>query len=131
MKYIPLLLSLAMVLQAAPAEEVNVYSGRKEALIKPLFDRFTEETGIRVNLVTGNADALIKRLELEGERSPADLLVTVDAGRLPPGKGSRFVAGNHVNRTQWSGTGKLSRPPGILVRPVNQGAGDSPLQENN
>ena len=84
MKYISLLfsLALALALQAAPAEEVNVYSGRKEALIKPLFDRFTEETGIRVNLVTGNADALIKRLELEGERSPADLLVTVDAGRL-------------------------------------------------
>ena len=84
MKYISLLfsLALALALQAAPAEEVNVYSGRKEGLIKPLFDRFTEETGIRVNLVTGNADALIKRLELEGERSPADLLVTVDAGRL-------------------------------------------------
>ena len=82
MKYITLLFSLALTLQTAPAEEVNVYSGRKEALIKPLFDRFTEETGIRVNLVTGNADALIKRLELEGERSPADLLVTVDAGRL-------------------------------------------------
>ena len=82
MKYLPLLCSLALALPAAPAQEVNVYSGRKEALIKPLFDRFTEETGVRVNLVTGKADALIKRLELEGERSPADLLVTVDAGRL-------------------------------------------------
>ena len=73
---------LALTLQAGQAEEVNVYSGRKEALIKPLFDDFTEQTGIRVNLVTGKADALIKRLELEGENSPADLLLTVDAGRL-------------------------------------------------
>ena len=82
MKYISVLFSLALALQTGLAQEVNVYSGRKEALIKPLFDEFTKETGIRVNLVTGNADALIKRLELEGERSPADLLVTVDAGRL-------------------------------------------------
>ena len=61
---------------------VNVYSARKEALIKPLFDRFTQETGITVNLVTGKADALLKRLEVEGSASPADLFVTVDAGRL-------------------------------------------------
>ena len=82
MRYIPLLFFLALALQAGQAEEVNVYSGRKEALIKPLFDEFTEQTGIRVNLVTGKADALITRLELEGENSPADLLLTVDAGRL-------------------------------------------------
>lgn len=82
MKYIALVFFLSLALQTGQAEEVNVYSGRKEALIKPLFDRFTEETGIRVNLVTGTADALIKRLELEGKKSPADLLVTVDAGRL-------------------------------------------------
>ena len=82
MRYTPLLFILALTLQAGQAEEVNVYSGRKEALIKPLFDEFTEQTGIRVNLVTGKADALITRLELEGENSPADLLLTVDAGRL-------------------------------------------------
>jgi iron(III) transport system substrate-binding protein len=62
--------------------EVNVYSARKEALIKPLLDRYTEQTGVEVNLVTGKADALIKRLELEGPNSPADLLLTVDVGRL-------------------------------------------------
>ena len=82
MKYMPLFFTLILTLQAGQAEEVNVYSGRKEALIKPLFDEFTEQTGIRVNLVTGKADALITRLELEGENSPADLLLTVDAGRL-------------------------------------------------
>ncbi|WP_415905254.1 Fe(3+) ABC transporter substrate-binding protein [Neptuniibacter sp. QD48_55] len=67
---------------AQEAGVVNVYSARKEALIKPLLDRFTDETGINVNLVTGKADALLKRLEVEGKASPADLFVTVDAGRL-------------------------------------------------
>lgn len=61
---------------------VNVYSSRKEALIKPVLDRFTAATGVQVNLVTGKADALIERLKSEGASSPADLLVTVDAGRL-------------------------------------------------
>ena len=48
MRYTPLLFILALTLQAGQAEEVNVYSGRKEALIKPLFDEFTEQTGIRL-----------------------------------------------------------------------------------
>lgn len=64
------------------ADVVNIYSARKEALIKPLLDVYAEETGTEINLVTGKADALIKRLELEGKNSPADLLLTVDVGRL-------------------------------------------------
>lgn len=79
-----LLLLILMVL-AAPAfavDEVNLYSARKEALIKPLLDRFTTETGIKVNLVTGKADALIQRLRSEGNNTPADLLIATDAGRL-------------------------------------------------
>ncbi|MGB5832971.1 MAG: Fe(3+) ABC transporter substrate-binding protein [Thiohalocapsa sp.] len=67
---------------AVGAEEVNLYSARKEDLIKPLLDRFTEQTGIQVNLVTGKADALLQRLKSEGINSPADLLLTVDAGNL-------------------------------------------------
>jgi iron(III) transport system substrate-binding protein len=69
-------------LLASASGEVNLYSARKEQLIKPLLDRFTEETGISVNLVTGKADALLKRLETEGRNTPADLLITTDAGRL-------------------------------------------------
>lgn len=75
-------------LGSAAEEEVNVYSARKENLIKPLLDRFTEETGIQVNLVTGKADALLKRLQSEGKNSPADLLITTDAGRLHRAKAS-------------------------------------------
>ena len=64
------------------SNEVNIYSARKENLIKPLLDRFSDATGIQVNLVTGKASALIKRLEAEGRNSPADLILTTDAGRL-------------------------------------------------
>jgi iron(III) transport system substrate-binding protein len=64
------------------AEQVNLYSARKEALIKPLLDKFTQKTGVSVNLVTGKADNLITRLRSEGKYSPADLLLTTDVGRL-------------------------------------------------
>ncbi len=76
------LAALVLIPPAAAAEAVNVYSARQEALIKPLLDRFSQASGINVNLVTGKADALIARLELEGENSPADVLITIDAGRL-------------------------------------------------
>ena len=75
-------LSFTLSPSMAAAEEVNVYSARKEALIKPLLDKFTDETGIQVNLITGKADALLERLKLEGRNTPADMLLTTDAGRL-------------------------------------------------
>ena len=71
---------------AADPAEVNVYSARKEVLIKPLLDAFTAETGITVNLITGKADALLERLEREGVNSPADVFLTTDAGRLAKAK---------------------------------------------
>ncbi len=67
---------------AANASEINLYSARKEDLIQPLLERFTAQTGIQVNLVTGKEDALLQRLQSEGINSPADLLLTTDAGRL-------------------------------------------------
>nr|CAA6830251.1 MAG: Ferric iron ABC transporter, iron-binding protein [uncultured Thiotrichaceae bacterium] len=77
-----LIATLAIPHIAVAADEVNLYSARKEALIKPLLDKFTEQSGIKVKLITGKAAALQKRLELEGENSPADILVTTDAGNL-------------------------------------------------
>jgi iron(III) transport system substrate-binding protein len=61
---------------------VNVYSHRHYDADRQLYAAFTEETGIAVNVVEAGADELIQRLASEGENSPADLLVTVDAGRL-------------------------------------------------
>ncbi|MBD3629598.1 Fe(3+) ABC transporter substrate-binding protein [Cyclobacterium sp.] len=63
-------------------EEVNVYTHRHYDADQQLFDAFAEETGIKVNVVSASADELIQKLELEGEGSPADVLITVDAGRL-------------------------------------------------
>lgn len=85
MKLKTTLLLIAGILGAASsalASEVNVYSARKEALIKPLLDQFGAQHGVTVNLVTGKADALLKRLQSEGANSPADLFITTDAGRL-------------------------------------------------
>ncbi len=73
---------LAAACQAGPEEVVNVYSHRHYDADQLLFDRFEELTGIGVRVVTASADELITRLEREGEASPADLLITVDAGRL-------------------------------------------------
>jgi iron(III) transport system substrate-binding protein len=61
---------------------VNVYSHRHYDTDRELFRLFTEATGIEVNVVTASADELITRLENEGAASPADVLITVDAGRL-------------------------------------------------
>ncbi len=82
MKQILGCIATLLIAQSLQAAEVNIYSARGEDLIKPALDRFTEETGIEVNLITESADALIRRIELEGNNSPADVLLTVDAGRL-------------------------------------------------
>lgn len=68
--------------QSKQAGEVNLYSARKEALIKPVVDSFSKQTGIRVNLITGKADALLQRIKSEGKNTHADVFITTDAGRL-------------------------------------------------
>ncbi|MEE2730123.1 MAG: extracellular solute-binding protein [Pseudomonadota bacterium] len=67
---------------AAQGGEIVVYSSRKEHLVKPLFDQFTAETGIKVSYLTDGEGPLMARLEAEAERTPADMLITVDAGNL-------------------------------------------------
>lgn len=76
------LLTSLLAPPALASGEVNIYSARKEDLIKPLLDDFSKQTGIKVNLVTGKEEALLQRLESEGMNTPADLLLTSDAGRL-------------------------------------------------
>lgn len=91
MRFIISFLLLSILSASAWAESVNVYSARKEKLIKPLLEQFTEQTGIQVNLVTGKADALLTRLQSEGKLSPADLLITTDAGRLHRAKEAQLL----------------------------------------
>ena len=71
--------------------EVNVYSHRHYDTDKQLFKMFEEKTGIKVNVVKAKASALIKRMISEGKNSPADVLITVDAGRLFQAKTSGIL----------------------------------------
>jgi len=66
---------------ASAAQEVNVYSYRQPFLVKPLFDKFTEQSGIKVNVVFAKK-GMAERLAREGEYSPADILLTTDISRL-------------------------------------------------
>lgn len=76
-----LLLALSGQAAAQTAQEVNIYSYREPQLIRPLLDVFREKTGIRVNVINAES-GLIERLRVEGERSPADLLLTTDISSL-------------------------------------------------
>ncbi len=67
--------------QVTAAQEVNVYSYRQPFLIQPMFDAFTRDTGIKVNVVFAKS-GLTERLAREGQNSPADLVFTVDIGSL-------------------------------------------------
>lgn len=75
-------ISLTVALPALSADKVIVYSARKDHLIKPLFDRYSEETGTRIEFITDKAGPMLQRLRAEGRRTPADMLITVDAGNL-------------------------------------------------
>ncbi len=72
-------------LPALAADEVNVYSYRQPYLVQPLFKGFTENTGIKVNVIFAKK-GLIERMAQEGRNSPADVLLTVDIGRLTGAK---------------------------------------------
>ena len=72
---------LGASINVAASDDVNVYSYRQPFLVKPLFDVFTDKTGIKVNVVFAKK-GMAERLEREGEYSPADLLLTTDISRL-------------------------------------------------
>jgi iron(III) transport system substrate-binding protein len=63
-------------------EELVVYSARKEHLIRPLFETYTKATGVKIKYITDKAPVLLQRIKAEGRATPADLLITVDAGNL-------------------------------------------------
>jgi iron(III) transport system substrate-binding protein len=80
----PALLALLVAASPAVAQErvLNLYSSRHYQTDEALYANFTKQTGIKVNRIEAAEDPLIERIRSEGERSPADVLVTVDAGRL-------------------------------------------------
>ena len=64
------------------SNEVNLYSQRHYSVDELQYENFTKLTGIKVNVIKANADELIERLKNEGDKSPADLFISVDAGKL-------------------------------------------------
>ncbi len=72
----------ALSVGTAAAAEVNVYSARKDHLLKPVLDEFTKQSGIKVNLLSAGEDQLLERLKTEGKDSPADLFITTDVVHL-------------------------------------------------
>lgn len=75
-------LACTLVAGTVEAAEVNVYSARKDHLLKPVLDEFTKQTGIKVNLLSAGEDQLLERLKNEGKDSPADLFITTDVAHL-------------------------------------------------
>ena len=67
---------------SAKAEEIVIYSARNEQYIKPLFDLYTKQTGVQIKFVTDKEGPLMERLKAEAANTPADMLITVDAGNL-------------------------------------------------
>lgn len=111
----------------AIAQEVNVYTHRHYESDQLLFEKFSKNTGIKVNVVNASADELMLKMINEGDKSPADVLITVDAGRLERAKAkglfqsidSDILAANipdHLKDTdnQWFGLTKRAR---VLVYP--------------
>ena len=76
------LMGFVVTTSAWAAEELNLYSARHYQTDERLYEGFTEKTGIKINRLEGNGDVLTQRIKAEGKNSPADVLLTVDAGRL-------------------------------------------------
>ena len=104
-----LFLSAGLCVHAA---EINVYSHRHYDSDAVLFEKFTKETGIKVNVVKGSADQLIQRLISEGKNSPADVLLTVDAGRLHRAKEAGILQPVKSKKLQQNVPPSMSDPDG-------------------
>jgi iron(III) transport system substrate-binding protein len=119
--FLKLSLSLSFLLCIyVSAAELNVYSHRHYDSDAILFKQFSEKTNIKVNVVKGSADQLIQRLVTEGKNSPADVLLTVDAGRLHRAKAAGVLQ-PVKSKTLFSNVPKSMRDPegnwyGMTVR---------------
>ena len=120
MKPSTLLAALALVATTLPAlaEEIVVYSARNEQLIKPLFDAYTKDTGVAVKFITDKEGPLMARLKAEGKNTPADVLLTVDAGNLWQASEEGLLRPIAVENPDRQRAGSPARPGQRVVRPV-------------
>ena len=82
MKNLISLLIFVIFVESLVAKEVNIYTSRHYDSDDALYQEFTDQTGIKVNVLSGKGGALLERLKFEGKNSPADIFFTVDAGNL-------------------------------------------------
>ena len=104
---------LAVVTEGMAAEVVNVYSARHYDTDDRIYSAFEERTGIKVRLIEGKSDALLARLKREGKRSPADVFITVDAGRLFQAERQRVFQPISSKRLMTRVPANLRHPKGL------------------
>ncbi|MEM9439290.1 MAG: Fe(3+) ABC transporter substrate-binding protein [Pseudomonadota bacterium] len=104
---------VALFAGQALAQEVNVYSSRHYNTDQALYDEFTEATGIKVNLIEAKGDALIERMQAEGESSPADVFITVDGSRLARAVEAGLFQSISSDALEAAVPGQLRHPDGL------------------
>lgn len=111
-----LLSLLALIFVSCSQEDVvNIYSSRHYDTDLELYDLFTEETGIQINLIEGSSDELIERIRNEGLNSPADIVITVDAGRLWRAKEANVLQPHGSNHLESVIADQMQDPEGYWV----------------
>jgi len=104
---------LGLASSAAAQGELNVYSSRHYDSDDELYALFEEQTGIEVNVIEADTDALLQRLEREGDLSPADVFIAVDAGRLHPAVERGLLAQTDSRRLEREIPESLRHPDGL------------------
>ena len=100
------ILTLALLSATATANEVNLYTDRQEVFLRPLLQAFEEETGIKTNVLFAKS-GLLERMRAEGDRSPADVVMAVDSGRLDDFARAGLLARHNDNAL------RTAVPPGL------------------
>ena len=97
MKNLYFILILALFGQFSSANEANVYTSRHYDSDPGLYQEFTNETGVKVNIISGKGSALLERIKAEGKNSPADIFFTVDAGNLWKVQSGKIPIKHYIN----------------------------------
>ena len=117
----------AITTASADNGEVNVYTYRETKLIQPLFDAFSKDTGIKVNVVSASS-GLEQRMKAEGANSPADVLLTVDIGRIDEAVAGRRDPADQVGGDRQDRAGAIPRSRWTLGRHLDARARDLRLE---
>ena len=117
----------AITTASADNGEVNVYTYRETKLIQPLFDAFTKDTGVKVNVVSASS-GLEQRMKAEGANSPADVLLTVDIGRIDEAVKAERDPADQIGGDREGRAGAISRSRRPLGRHFDARARDLCLE---